>query len=629
MSKNFLTLLCSTLMIINGSFAQDDSSRIKQMDQVVVTATKYPVKLSETGKKLIVINHDQIEKSAGKDLSQVLTEQTGILVNGAFSNPGKDKSLYLLGASNDNALILLDGVPVIDPSGFGGAIDLRLISLDQIERIEILEGSQSALYGSDAVAGVINIISRKPADKLIGFHGGLSYGTYNTLTANAGVSGKAKFLDYNIGYGYASSDGFSEAKDTTGTANFDKDGFTRQNVQAMVNIHAGEKITISPFYRYTYYKGDFDDGAFVDAPDKFDYLLNNPGLLATIQLPHGTIHANYGYTFAERNYHYSFADQNYKGRFNNGEIYMDQRLNDHLKLLAGLNYQSYQILDTTLIPKNPSTNIASPYASLFISTRSGFSLEFGGRLNFHSKYGTNFTYSINTSYLIQKQTKIFLDFSTGFKVPTVTELFGSFGANPNLKPESSMNLLGGIQWNSEDRKFFASASGFLRNVKNLITYVNTMYVNVDEQKDAGAELELSYSPIKELTLKASYAYVTGMYHDQQNGKDSSYYNLLRRPKNTVNFNIGYQPCQQFYISVSLQSLSERNDIYFESSPPFDEVPVVLKAYTLLNAYAEYRFLHSKLVAFLDGKNITHTSFTEVYGFNTIGATITGGLRINL
>ncbi|MFI5154022.1 MAG: TonB-dependent receptor plug domain-containing protein [Chitinophagales bacterium] len=629
MSKYYFILISSSLISFNCLIAQEDSSKSRQLDQVVVTATKYPVKLSETGKKLIVIGREQIEKSAGKDLSQLLSEQTGILVNGAYSNPGKDKALYLLGASNANSLILLDGIPVTDPSGLGGAIDLRLIPLDQIERIEILEGSQSTLYGSDAVAGVINIISKNPGDKIIEFRGGLSYGTYNSLSANAGISGKAKFLDYNVGYSYASSDGISEAKDTTGSANYDKDGFTRQSLQAMLNFHAGEKITLSPFYRYTYYKGDFDDGAFVDGNDKFDYLLNNPGFIATIQLPHGTIHANYGYTFAERNYHYSFGDLNYKGRFNNGEIYLDQRLSEHFKLLAGVNYQSYQLLDTTLSPKNPSTNIFSPYASLFIGTGAGLNIEIGGRLNIHSRYGNNFTYSINTSYLIQRKTKVFFDFSTGFKVPTVTQLFGSFGANPDLKPETSINLLGGIQWNSEDRKFLASASGFIRNVNNLINYVNTMYVNIDEQKDGGAELELSYSPINSLSVKASYAYVTGMYHNKQNGKDSAYYNLLRRPKKTLNFSIAYQPCHQFYVSLSLQSLGKRNDIYFESVPPYDELPVELKAYTMLNAYAEYKFMHDKLAFFLDGKNITNTTFTEVYGYNAIGATITGGLRLNL
>ncbi len=103
-----------------------DSTKTQQLDDVVITATKYPVKLSQTGKVVTIVTHEQIEKSYGKSLSQILTEQTGILVNGANSNPGKDKSIFLRGASNKYTLILLDGVPVNDPAGFGGAFDLRL-----------------------------------------------------------------------------------------------------------------------------------------------------------------------------------------------------------------------------------------------------------------------------------------------------------------------------------------------------------------------------------------------------------------------------------------------------------------------------------------------------------------------
>jgi vitamin B12 transporter len=119
------------------------------MDVVVITANKFPQKQSGTGKVVSIITKEQIEKSGGKDLSQLLNEQTGIIVNSATSNPGKDKSLFLRGATSAYTLILLDGVPLNDPTGVGGTFDLRLLSLENIERIEILKGSQSTLYGSN------------------------------------------------------------------------------------------------------------------------------------------------------------------------------------------------------------------------------------------------------------------------------------------------------------------------------------------------------------------------------------------------------------------------------------------------------------------------------------------------
>jgi vitamin B12 transporter len=142
----------AAVLIGSHLLAQEDTTS-KTMDEVVITANKFPQKESGTGKVVSVITKEQIEKSGGKDLSQLLNEQTGIIINGATSNQGTYKSLYVLGATSAYTLILLDGVPLNDPTGVGGTFDIRLLSLDNVERIEILKGSQSTLYGSNAVAG--------------------------------------------------------------------------------------------------------------------------------------------------------------------------------------------------------------------------------------------------------------------------------------------------------------------------------------------------------------------------------------------------------------------------------------------------------------------------------------------
>ena len=626
MKKIFYTL--PVLLLAQLAQAQRDSSKHNQLDEVVVTATKAPVKLGETGKIVTVITKEQIEHSAGKDLPQILSEQTGLIVNGANSNPSKDKSVYLLGAKNDYTLLLIDGVPLLDGSGLTvGAYDLRMIPVDQIDHIEILQGSQSTLYGSNAVAGVINIITKKGGAKKIGFSGSSSYGSYHTYNGNANLHGSTKLVDYNLNYNYTSTKGISEATDTTGKANYDKDGFQRQSFQANLSFNAGSKLKISPFYRYTYYKGDFDADAFTDAPYHYNILLNNTGMVATYQLPKGSITANYGYTFSRRDYLTNYPST-FRGQFHSADVYLQQSLNSQVKLIAGVNYQDYHLLDSSLPKKNPQSTITSPYLSFLINSNNGLSVEVGGRYNYSKNFGSYFTYSFNAAYKVADYLKFFANVSTGFRAPVLSELFGRYGANPDLKPEKSTSIQGGVQTELFDNSLFITATAFNREVKDVITYLGNGYLNLDFQHDKGGQLEVKWTPVKTLQVKAAYAYVTGNIMQTRNGKDSSYFNLLRQPKNVVNLNIGYQVTPQLDVSGSLQTQDRRNDIYFDPVS-YKSSTVFLKSYALVNMYAEYRLLKNKLRVFADAKNITGSKYAEVYGYNTMGFNFTGGLYLNL
>src|SRR3954452_18664992 len=200
MSMKKILYALAALVVSQNIFAQKDSLQTNQLNEVVVTATKYPKKSSETGKVLTVITREQLDRSAGKDLAQLLNEQAGVSVNGSNSNPAKDKSIYLRGASPQYTLITIDGVPVYDASGVNSNFDFRQIPIDIIDRIEILKGSQSTLYGSDAIAGVINIITKKNGVKPFSFAGAAHYGSFNTWKANAGFTGTYHKLNYEAGY---------------------------------------------------------------------------------------------------------------------------------------------------------------------------------------------------------------------------------------------------------------------------------------------------------------------------------------------------------------------------------------------------------------------------------------------
>lgn len=627
MSMKKSLFITAGILLSVFAFSQDTTFQ-NELNEVVITATKYPLKLSETGKVLTVITKEQIERSGGKDLAQLLNEQTGIVVNGAYSSPGKDQSIYMRGASSKYTLILLDGVPVTDPTGVGGAFDLRVLSLDMIERIEILKGSQSTLYGSDALAGVINIITKKGGKKPIGGTAGIDYGSYNSLNATAGLAGSVKWIDYNLNYAYTSSDGISQATDTTEKNNYDKDGFNRHSFQSNIQIRPTKNLKLNPFYRYSYYEGDYDFDAFIDGNNQFSYLLNSTGISGKYDLPKGSITAGYAYAFIEREYQTDWGSSEYSGNHQTAEVYLTQSLGKMVKMVAGVDWQKYGLDDTTLIQKNPSTEIISPYASFLFRTASGLSIEAGGRYNHHSKFGNNFTYSINAAYDIASRFKIFANYSTGFKAPTVTELFGLWGANDQLKPELSKSFEGGFEAELVEEKLKFNVTGFSRDISDLIVYLNNKYENVDRQKDNGVEAEIHFHPNKKWSFKADYTYVTGKITQSRNGKDTSFNNLIRKPKNVIGFYAGYAPNNQWYFKINLQSVGERNDLYFQPAPPYGVLNVTLKPYVLVNAYTEYKILNNKLRFFVQLNNITDTKFTEVYGYNTLGFNANGGVKFS-
>ncbi len=598
---------------------EEDS--IKTLDKVVVTATKYPVKQSNTGKLVSVVTREQIEKSAGKDLAQVLDEQTGLTVSGSYSNPGKDKSIFFRGASSNYTLILLDGIPLNDPSGTGGTFDIRLIPLEQIERIEILKGSQSTLYGSNAIAGVINIISKKPINTQLTGKGLLSYGSYNTFKGNANISRKTKALEYNLSCEFFDTKGITEAKDPTGNGGFDKDGFNRQSFQANLGFNITSKIKFSPYYRFSEFKGNYDADAFTDGNQEYVASLVNTGFISTLAYTKGIVTANYGYDFTRLSYNGYLLG----GKFNHAEAYVNHNFSEHLQLLAGINYQAFRL------PKPDTTNnIFSPYVSL-VYHQSGFTMELGSRYNKHNRYGDNFTYSFNPSYLLKERLKFFIDVSSGYRAPAINELFGPFGANPKLKPETSRSIEGGIQAWVLNKKLSALATYYNRNIKDVIIYnFPAGYINRDRQKDHGIELELQYAPGNRWNLKASYAFVDGELTQKLAGKDTTFYNLIRRPKHTINLFAGYQVTGKFFVSTSIQYFSKRDDIFYNPANFYTAEPKVLDAYLLWNAYAEYKLLNNDLVIFADAKNLTNKKdYAEVYGYNVQGFSFNGGIRFKL
>jgi vitamin B12 transporter len=640
-----------------------DSLKTNQLDEVVVTATKYAKKASETGKVVTVITREQLDESQGKDLAQLLNEQAGISVTGANSNPGKDKAIYLRGAKQEYTLITIDGVPVSDASITGGYFDFRHIPIDIIDRIEILKGSQSTLYGSDAIAGVINIITKKKSDKVISPFITADYGSYNTRKLNAGINGNTKILSYNISYTHNKSGGISEARDAENTGKFDKDDYEQNAVFINTGIKVSDKVKLSPYLRYSKYDALLDGGAFMDDKDYTSTLKNmQTGLRNEFAIGKAKLNVLYGYTYTTRDYLNDsliketvldgYSKGFYKALEHFADAYVNVPLVKTLTLTAGADYRNSNMnvhtfdiyksyYQDNLIVSSYESGISKDsalqnqigvYGELNYSGKKGFDAAIGGRFNHHSVYGNNGVFNINPSYLIHKQVKVFANISSAYKVPTLYQLYSEY-RNPYkvLKPEKAYTYEGGFQYFSKNNFFMARVAVFKRDIKDVIafytdaaTYKN-YYINQDEQHDYGFEIEPTFSIKNKAQLILSYAYANGEINTKANAKDTSYFNLYRRPKSIFNATVNYHINKKLLVGANVQSTGKRTDIDFRTYP---SSIVKLKSYTLLNFYASYNILNN-LKVFADVKNIANVSYAELLGYNTLGRNITAGISWHL
>ena len=647
MKKHFFVLAA----VIISSTAQSQDTTGRSLDEVILTANKYEKKQIETGKVVSVINRQQLEKNGGRSLSELLNTVAGTTIMGANNNLGTNLTTSIRGSSAGNVLILLDGIPVNDPSVISNYFDLNFLNPDQIERIEILKGGQSTLYGSDAVSGVINIISKKAKLNKLSANGNITTGSYKTLKQSIGISQGGNKADYSITYTHLTSDGFSTAYDKNKTGDFDKDSYNQHVVNGRLGYKVSKKLKTSLSGSYSNYKTDLDVSAFTDEKD-YTVKNNNKQLGVGIiySLNKGTLHANYNYNRAERNYlddslyksspYVDYSISNYTGRTHYAELYGNWKIS-MWELLVGGDYrfnntnQSYWSTGT-FGPYAPpvlivNMNQISPYASVVYKKKS-FNLELGSRLNIHSEYGNNVTFTLNPSYLIKGKAKLFGNIYSAFKSPTLYQLFDQSAGNVDLAPEKGIISEAGAELFSL-KSFKARVVGFYRKTKDAIVYTfnpstfESKYLNVSKQTNYGAELEANYTKGK-LNITANYTYTNGKTISAYDGtgaplgKDTSYFNLYRIPKHVINLTAGVQVTKAFFVSTQIQSVSKREEYIY------GDVPEILKAYTIINLYSEYMFVKN-IKLFLDLKNITNKKYFDFLGYNTRRFNFTGGISFQL
>lgn len=630
MKKQFFAV--AALLMSSYSWAQDSSARI--LDEVIVTSNKFPQKQSTTGKVIAVINKDQLEKSNGKSLTTLLNEQAGITVNGSLNNAGTNQSVYMRGAATGRTLILIDGIPVYDPSLINNEFDLNLIAIEELERIEICRGAQSTLYGSDAVAGVINLITQKKDLKQpLYFKGSLGLNRYRTLKSSAQAYGKLGKLRYSARYSRLSSDGFSAAKDSLGGQGFDQDRYRGDVVNLALQYQAAPAIGVRSFWQQSKYRNAIDAGIFADEKD---YFIKNKNTIAgagfLYHKDNVRITGNYQYSDIYRNYRNDSADvpgfskfstDDYYGRTQFVELFANIGVGHGISLLQGADYrfssmnnQFFSLSSFGPFQSEFSDTVQSQ-ASLFVSAvynsvNERLNIELGARLNVHSRYGNNSTYTFNPSYSFGRGWRIFGSLATGFKAPSLYQLYGQYG-DYNLKPETSKNYEIGLQ--QQQQQLSNRLVYFFRDIRNGLDfdYINYQYFNFLRQEVSGLEYEGSLKLAMGFSVDLNYTWLKAKEKTQSriSFADTSYRHLLRRPEHQANLRLGYQINKALYVSLSGKYVSSRFDM-----GGYQQADIRLAPYTILNAYAAYQLIR-QLKVYADIQNLTDKRFMDIYGFNSI------------
>ena len=644
--KRFFVLLLLTMVTLfpqlaaqivsSGDGSEEEREKIPVYN-VVVTATGNETSLKDLGVTATVVGREEIERRGVNSLADLLRSVPSLDIV-RTGGPGQVASLSIRGAKNEHTLVMIDGVEINDPMGTGRSADLATIDTDDIERIEVVRGSQSPLYGSDAMAGVVNIITRRGGGSPKGFLSG-EVGSMKSFHESAGFSGGGEKFDYSLGVSRSDTEGISAASSALG--NTEKDGYGSTSLSGRLGYRALPNLEFSLIGRYTKSKVDIDNagGQGGDDPNnRADTRLNSLRFETRWRLLGERWEQRFALSWGENKREYrNDTDQAHpfdsdSSRYTGSHWKLEWRNNvkvlpDHI-LSFGLERE-----EEKGDSRYASQSQWGPYEDTFpvrdVTTKAlylqdqfrvaeGIHVVAGLRLDDHERFGSQGTFRVALSaQLPWKGALVRGSYGTGFKAPSLYQLFSPYGSQ-ELKPEKSKGWELGAEQALFGERFSLGVTYYRNRFEDLIDYDMTAwkYVNVAEALTRGVELSLSGVPAERVTLKASYTYTKG---EDQNGLT-----LLRRPKHKYSLDLGWRFLDSASWNLTLIGVGERDDLVFTGG---GSNRAALEGYLLVNTALSYDPLRSvRLFARID--NLLDKTYYEAWGYGTPGFSIYGGVRLS-
>jgi len=611
------------------SDSKEKKGKEEKTEEVVVTATRIETASSEVGSSITVITNQQIEQRQNTTVPEILRTVPALDVVRS-GGPGGQTSVFIRGAKSEHTLVLIDGIEMNDPITPGRSYDFANLTTDNIERIEIIRGPQSTLYGSDAIGGVINIITKRGKGKPSGFVSAEG-GSFNTFTEKAGVSGGNKWANYSLGISRWDTDGISAANEKDG--NHEKDGYENTSISTRLGVTPAENLDADFILRYINAKADIDNSGGVGGDDpnnKADleqlFFRTQVRLFLFNDLWEQKL--GFSLTDLDRDYrndtdadHPSDLDRSsYDGKILKFDWQHNLYLHETNTLTLGIENEEEKGKS-----KYYSESAWGPYTSSFkektarttgyylqdqVKLRDSWFTTLGVRLDDHSRFGSETTYRIASAYLVrQTGTKFKGTYGTGFKAPSLYQLYSQYG-NQNLDPEESTGWDIGVEQSLFDKKLILGVTYFSNEFDELIEFVGyesgtSKYINVAEAEAKGVEVFASVRPIGDLIFRASYTYTDT--EDKETGKD-----LLRRAQNKFGLDVNYQFMDKGNVNLSLVYVGKRDDNDYSTWPA---TRVELDDYVLANLAASYDITRN-IQVFGRVENFLDEDYEEVKGFGT-------------
>ncbi|MFY0593312.1 TonB-dependent receptor plug domain-containing protein [Roseivirga sp.] len=620
MRGTILAVLLGTSLFSYAQEKQDTTD----LGAVVVTGTRFVTPIEKSGKVIYKLTADDIRKTPGATVADLLNQLPGINIDGAFGTPGTNLDYNLRGGRNRHTLILVDGLPINDPSSIANDYDLRLLNSASVEYIEVLKGGASTLYGTGAAAGVINIklkegTSSKPEVTLT-----QTIGSFETGNTNLDLNGRSDKLSYLAGAAFSTSEGFSAAEDTDPTQTFGDDGFERYSGRTKLTYDLSENFKLGTNLSYDRVRSDYDGGAFFDADNRFSITQVSYGLHPQYNYEGGRAQLKLNFNRVKREFISAFPSSALGKNFQ-ADLTNEFFFNDKVKAIAGIQYQQFQFQNGA---EEPDATNFDPYVNLSADLTEAFTLNAGVRLNNHSEYGNNFVYSLNPSYLFElgqnDKLKLFGSYSTAFVAPSLFQLFASGFGNANLEAEETQSIeFGASLYLGEDLtlnvEYFdrteENAIDFVSVFDNMGNFIGGGYQNITGEREInGIETDLDWNVTEALNLQVHYA-------SYQFGDETQFYRI---PDLKYGLNVGYSFTQNTNLRLKYTHFGERNAAIF--SAPFI---VALDSYNLVDISLSHALNDGRVVLSGAVNNLFDEDFVGVYGFATRPANVTFGVSLKL